>query len=263
MALVRRLMTFLVSLKAVIVPITAARHGLKGAQYLGHNVWRGEVRPSQKIEGVFSMVMHKWQAFPDDESFADSCAEGLKKLLPELGKEYTAEQVPHALHSECDVWVTKKGYVADGSSLDAAEYTGKSSPLGRLASKGSQLGWSEAEETLSTARVSCEQCADLLGEEFLHGKQDYKGWCKNITGVLQKMEQLPQLRTDIANLWRQHEVLKDEYEKMRFKQHEGKHEVKQIGKEKSFWKRWAVRKSSGSRSLLSLLALSLAFLMQY
>merc|ERR1719272_2720974 len=110
--------------------------------------------PSHQItEGVFAMVVRKWQAFPNSEDFPKSCAEGLGKLLPKLRMEYTAHQVPKILRSECDVWATKKGYTLNGSSI----------------------AWPESGKTLSDARRACEFQSELLGEEF-SGKQDYLGW---------------------------------------------------------------------------------------
>jgi len=247
MGALARLVDFLVALAC---PLAAARHGLVGTQP------KEQRMPPLKTDGVLSMVMHKWQAFPNTDDFAKSCADGLGKLLPELRMQYTAHQVPIFLRSECDVWATKKGYALQNASLDGDEYTEKSSPLGRLASKASPLGWSQGDETMATARTSCEHCAKLLGEEFF-GKQDYLGWCKNVTGFLQTMKELPQLRTDIAKLRLQHQVLSAELEADRFNRHEANHKVTKMEKDESWWKRWHVRKSSGFRPLLSLVPLAL------
>lgn len=228
---------------ALANPTTAGRHGLVRAK---HNLL---ILP-RKTQGVFSMVMQKWQAFPNTDDFAKSCAEGLDKLLPDLSMQYTAHQVPIFLHSECDVWVTKKGFAVEGASLDGDEYTAKSSPL----------GWSEGEKTLARARTSCEHCAKLLGDEFF-GKKDYLGWCKNVTGFLQKMKDLPQLRGDIANLHEEHRMLSAELDALRINHHEARHKIDKMGKvTDSWWKRWVMRRSQGSHPVLSLLSLSLAFL---
>jgi len=247
MGALSRAFSCLVLCGALATPIDAARTSLVGAN------------PEVQTENVFSMVMQKWQAFPNTDDFAKNCAEGLGKLLPELRMQYTGHQVPIVLRSECDVWATKKGYTLEGASVNGDEYTEKSSALGRLASKASPLGWSEGEESLAVARTSCEHCAELLGAQF-DGKQDYLGWCKNVTGFLQTMKALPQLRNDIYNLRRQHEVLSAELDGVRFKHHESTHKVQKMGKTEPWWKKWQMRQSSGSRSLLSILAVALSFL---
>lgn len=106
-------------------------------------------RPHRRVGNIFALLLSDFESAAEDEAaFVGQCSSVLSRLLPDLRRDYTSEQVPTILRQECDVYKTHKDF-------------------GHLNASKQRAVW------------SCKHFASTLIKEF-GGRQNYKAWCGSV-----------------------------------------------------------------------------------
>jgi len=132
----------------------------------------------------FTLLMKEWKEVPELGPFTDACVGLVEKLLPRLRMEYTKLQVPKVLLHDCDVYATKTDYQVNKTDMD-------------------------------TARGTCRLSARELGDTYMSGEKNYKGWCTNLHVYLTDQANFHMSQADRDKLLSEAEQMRRELEELR------------------------------------------------
>lgn len=133
---------------------------------------------------IFHALLRDWKEVPQLPVFVARCTTVLNRLLPELRREYTMNNVPKVLLHECDVYTTTEDYI--------------------LANK----------TNLVDARASCRYAARRLGVEYL-GDQEYHAWCTDLHEYLEEQSTKSMRKVEADRLLKEQLAIQGKLDKLR------------------------------------------------